>query len=147
MYSNSSEKFDKVLNTLTKTAIKVIHVVRNPYDVASTRLLYADAVGQSKIECLLQNTNSVVCMRLEKQVNRTITLTTHVLTTTSLDVLDVHLVDIIEDPGRALQTLCTFLGVDSTDYINTCANKLYKKVSRTRDTVKGYSDLARMVDW
>ena len=141
MYSNSSEKFDKVLNRLTKTVnvpIKVIHVVRNPYDIASTRLLYADAVGQSKLNATTQHKLCSI-QHLEKQVNRTIILSTRVhnfLTTTSLDVLDVHLVDIIEDPGRALQTLCTFLGVDcTTDYINTCANKLYKKVARTRDTV------------
>lgn len=142
MYSNSSEKFDKILGRLIKTVnvpIKVIHVVRNPYDIASTRLLYIESAGKSSK--LNATTEHKLCsiQHLHKQVNRTITLTTHVhnfLATASLDVLDVHLVDIIEEPGRTLQTLCTFLGVDcSPDYINTCTSKLYKKVARTRDTV------------
>lgn len=141
VYINDTEKFNRVLESLKKTVkvpIKVIHVVRNPYDIASTRLLYIDAGGKSKLNATVDHK---LCdmKRLAKQVNRTITLATHVnefLRTTDLEVLDVHLVDIIEDQNRSLHALCNFLGVDcSPEYLNTCANKLFRKISRTRRTV------------
>ncbi len=140
-YINTTDKFNSILDNLKKTVkvpIKVIHVVRNPYDIASTRLLYMDNGRKSKLNATVDR--KLCDMRqLQKQVNRTITLTTHVnefLRTTDLEVLDVHLVDIIEDQHRTLHALCNFLGIDcSPEYLTACANKLYKKVSRTRNAV------------
>lgn len=141
IYANDTEKFNDILNSLKKTVevpIKIIHVVRNPYDIVSTRLLYVDGGGKSKLNA---SADHKLCdiQQLQKQVNRTITLATHVnefLRTTDLEVLNVHLVDVIEDQNRTLHSLCNYLGVDcSPKYLSTCASTLYKKISRTRNAV------------
>ena len=144
VYQHSPDNFNKIVESLRKTVgvpIKVLHVIRNPYDMIATRLLYVAGAAQKLKAKLNATVDHKYCdiLELQKRINSTIALTTQVnnfLLSTTLDVLNIHLVDLIEDPGRTLREMCTFLSVECTqDYMNTCMKKLYRKEPRTRDTV------------
>ena len=142
MYNHSRENFTKVFEKLKATVgvpIKVIHVVRNPYDIVSTRLLYADAGGsKSKLDATKEEKHCSIG-GLGSQINRTLVLANKVhnfISSSGLDVLDIHLLDLIQDPDHVLNNICAFLGVDCPgSYIETCTQKVYKKVPRTRELV------------
>lgn len=142
MYNHSREIFTNVLKKLQVAVgvpIKVIHVVRNPYDIVSTRLLYADAGGsKSKLEATEEEKHCSIG-GLGSQVNRTLVLVNKVqdfIDNSGLDILDIHLLDLIQDPGHVLNNICAFLGVDCpVSYIETCSHKVFKRVHRTRELV------------
>ena len=50
------------------------------------------------------------------------------------NVIDIHNTDLVNDPKVAIGTLCSSLEVECTpEYLEACANKVFKSVSRTRD--------------
>ena len=54
------------------------------------------------------------------------------------NVIDMHNADLVNDPKAAMGELCSSLEVPCTpDYLQACADKVFKSVSRTRD----------MLDW
>jgi hypothetical protein len=51
-----------------------------------------------------------------------------------INVIDIHNADLVNDPKAAIGKLCSSLGVEcAPDYLQACANKVFKSVSRTRD--------------
>lgn len=153
VYKHSQEIFTSILDELKETVgipIKVIHVVRNPYDILSTRLLYADSERGSKSK-MEATTEEKYCniVNLRNQMNRTIALVNTVhsfIHNSSLSILDVHLVDLIQDPDHVINNICTFLGVPCPrNYLDTCAQKVFKKVPRTRELVVWPEDLVNKV--
>ena len=144
VFQHSPDDFNKIVESLRTTVgvpIKVLHVIRNPYDMIATRLLYVAGAAQRLKSKLNATVDHKYCdiLELQQRINSTIALTTQVnnfLSSTNLNVLNIHLVDLIENPGRILKEMCTFLSVECTqDYINICTKKLFKKEPRTRDTV------------
>ena len=144
-YDNDPLTFVQALNELRHTVqvpIRVIHIVRNPYDMISTRLLYADSAVSRKsklsasVDVKHSNRHS-----LSMQVNRTIHIVQNVqelLLNCSLTSLEVHLADLILNPEHVMNNLCMFLGVEcSREYLKRCSDKIYARQSQTR----------KLVDW
>ena len=49
-------------------------------------------------------------------------------------VIEIHNSDLVDDPKAAIGLLCSSLEVPcSTDYLQACADKVFKSISRTRD--------------
>ena len=52
----------------------------------------------------------------------------------SSNVIEVHNTDLINDPKAAIGKVCSSLEVPcAADYLQACADKVFKSVSRTRD--------------
>ena len=128
------------LQATVRVPMRVIHVVRNPYDMISTRLLYAEGESRKYKVHATEKDKYVSPGGLGQQVNRTIHLVDNVrelLSNCSLTYLDVHLADLIRDPEHAMSNLCMFVGVDcSEDYLRKCSDKVYRREAETRKMVE-----------
>ena len=50
------------------------------------------------------------------------------------NVIEVHCADLVDDPKAVMGKVCSSLEVECTpDYLQACANKVFKSTSRTRD--------------
>ena len=142
-YDNDPWSFIEALEDLRHTVqvpIKVIHVIRNPYDIISTRLLYADGkTRKSKVHATV-DMKHVSPRNLSSQVNRTIHLVENVqelLQNCSLDSLEIHTADLVLNPKHVMNNLCMFLGVEcSQDYLRKCSDKIFARQSQTRHLVE-----------
>ena len=142
-YNNDPLMFLEILKELRNTVkvpIRVIHVVRNPYDLISTRLLYADGnTRKTKVEASV-DMKHVSPGNLSQHVNRTIHLVQNVhelLSNCSLTTLDVHLADLVLNPEHVMNNLCMFIGIKcSRDYLRKCSDKIYNRQSQTRYLVE-----------
>ena len=147
-YDNDPWLFIQALEELRHTIqvpIKVIHVVRNPYDMISTRLLYADGkTRKSKVHATV-DVKHVSPHNLSMQVNRTIHVVQNVqelLHNCSLSSQEVHSADLVLDPEHVMNNLCMFLGVEcSQEYLKMCSDKIFVRQSQTRQLVEWPEEL------
>lgn len=138
LFENSPERFVESLNQLRRiiqVPIFVIHVVRSPYDMISTRLLYADGGKKTKLPAT-QERKHCNDYGLSYHTNRTFHLVKSVhelIERTKLAVLDVHHVDLVRNPRDTLSMICRFLNLPCPeDYLDACVKKTYAKPSKTR---------------
>ena len=125
----------ELLEALRRTVgvpIRVIHVVRNPYDNIATmawrgQRLLAPAVARYQG---LSTTVDDVRSRLG-----------------SGELLDIRYESFTEDPEHHLRDLCRFLGVTpSPDYLRACAALVKPTHSRSRDRLPWSADERREVE-
>ena len=134
-------KVYKILLSLNVT-LKVIHVIRNPYDNIATLAFFVQ-------------TSRTRTFGSVKQSNKTYTFSSnHILRWTkfyfwhhegivnakekyNLDIIEVHGKDLISDPKGTLLKICDQLGVTcSENYLEVCSKKIFKTESRTRHLLK-----------
>ena len=147
LYHDTTE-WSKVLNVLRSSvsSVKVIHVIRNPYDNIATDILYASHSKSELLDIKKNNrTAEVNSLALLKRANKYFTLHKTIESakrTFDLDIMDVHNKDFIANPRAALLKLCSFLHVNCPDdYIDTCSEKVYTTESKTRYLVKWTDEL------
>ena len=59
----------------------------------------------------------------------------------NLDLLEVHVKDLVEHPNVTITKLCNFLNISCSDsYIQGCSDTLFKTESKTRYKVKWTPD-------
>ena len=128
-----------ILQSLNVT-LKVIHVIRNPYDnIASMLFMYTSRtpLGSIKQSNKTHTFNSDLVLdwiRVYFQLHEGIV---KVKKEYNLDIIEIHGKDLILDPKGTLLKLCNQLGVAcSDDYLEMCNKKAYKTESRTRYLVK-----------
>lgn len=138
------------LRKLLSVPIVVIHIVRNPYDMISTDVLYRGFSGRGKlpnatIEHKFSNTTLIreraawYSKRFEAVVKMT--------EMCELTLLEVHSEDLVRDFRGTLQSACDVLGVECSDrYMEGCQEKAYKSVSRTRDLVEWTPKLRELIE-
>ena len=151
-YDNDPWSFVQALEELRHTVqvpVKVIHVVRNPYDIISTRLLYADGkTRKSKVHATV-DMKHISPRNLSMQVNRTIHIVQNVqelLQNCSLNSLEIHTADFVLDPKHVMNNLCMFLGVEcSREYLKKCSDKIFARQSQTRYLVEWPEELIEKV--
>ena len=119
--------------------VVAIHVVRNPYDMIATSVLYQLAnVTHTKASDILQRklypdlgvVLNVINMCFERA---------HIVEEFSkhIPVIEIHIEDYIRDPKGSIQQMCKVLGLPCPqDYIHECQGKAYKTVSRSRDLIE-----------
>lgn len=138
MFQSYHQRFMEILRQMKQTVevpIRVIHVVRNPYDIISTRLLYADGERKSKLPATEERRH---CndYGLSYHANRTFSLVRSVgrfIDEANLTVLEVHHADLVRRPRKTVSMICRFLNLPCPDdYLEACEKKVYSEPPRTR---------------
>ena len=171
IYNRLPEDFKEQYRQLQKTVgipIKVIHGVRNPYDLASTNALYekgsrtrnitrdkyvasfkeqmSKLEGEEFMKAKLDNERL-----LEARLNRLENESRAVMEITKMvgpgNVLEIHNSDLVKDPSSTLTKMCAFLDVEcSPDYLQACSAKVFKSVYKSRELVVWPQRLQSMVE-
>ena len=132
-----------LLNTLRKRLnmqIKYIHVYRNPYDTITTmarvrktnyKLRKADSYSiNDVINTYFSSVETVSNLRKELKD----------------EILNIKQESFIENPKKQLKRICAFLGVSVTeDYLDDCANIVFKKPNKSRYGFKWTPELIKIV--
>jgi hypothetical protein len=120
------------MRDLVEVEMKLIHVVRNPFDNISTIFKKEAKKGlEHAIEFYLQMLSTVA--EFKKATN-------------GHELHELSLESFIADPRKQLSKLCTFLGVNSPDdYLEDCASIVFSSPRKTRESVKWSPDLIQMV--
>ena len=153
-YHNSPTDFIKLHSQFLHTIgipIRVIHVVRNPYDIIANELLYMESGRGHGTKTNVSSDRKIFDLAaLKLSVNRVLTKAEAVFSMShalELAVLDICIEDFIQNPKAIMQKLCDFLAINcSQDYLQKCYSKAFKKISRTRDSVWWPGDLRRRVE-
>lgn len=128
-------------------SMKAIRVLRNPYDIISTKTLYNTIHKVPRNASELAHYASPKVVR--KDIFRFIEMASRVnkmVADCQLSVVDIHLADLVNQPDVVMKDLCNSVGVEcSPDYIETCAGKVFKTLSKTRHLVKWPPELIEMV--
>jgi hypothetical protein len=122
---NDPDLLDRLRGTIQKP-LKLIHVVRNPFDNVSTisraHRLDLDAAAQTYFE------RAETVQRIREQVP-------------AADFYNLRHEMLIERPTHALRELCAFLGEPATDdYLADCASVVYARPHRSRLDVDWTAD-------
>ncbi len=139
MQSDKGNKcLDQMVDSLNMSIIAV-HVVRNPYDMIATNILYQLSVVKATkasdimhrkvrpdITVLLLNTKRLFSQALAvKAVSKKVT------------VVEIHIEDYIKDPRSCVLEICNALEVPCPqDYVEECYQKAYRNISRSRDLIE-----------
>ena len=138
--------FFKLKSMLNDIPIKVIHVIRNPYDNIATEILYHSGGTKKTTKTKQNNMTRVVDLnKIKYYIDRYFTMFQAIQQMKSnydLDYLEVHGKDLIKNPKTILLSMCEFLRVScSDDYLEICSNKMFKTESKTRYNLKWTNEL------
>ena len=128
------EQFKKVV----MLPLKTLHVIRNPFDIIATELLYQATSDHTKIAATRNNkyTNFNLLNRVISNFIMLSTALTNMVTGLNLSPHQVYCDDLVADPIKTISGICDYLEVEcSAEYLQMCADKIYKEVSMTRDLV------------
>lgn len=119
--------------------VHVLLVVRNPYDMIATSLLYnASSVCKRKV-CASKDhpyNDSQRLMQQAELIFQDAAAVEEMIRDNHLNVLEIHHEDHIKDPVRTMQQICEFLEVECPeDFLRECERKTFKVVSNARETV------------
>eukprot|EP00118_Oscarella_pearsei_P026456 m.784 g.784 ORF g.784 m.784 type:complete len:348 (+) comp4861_c0_seq1:186-1229(+) len=135
-------KFLESIYDAIKLPIKVVHVIRNPFDVVSTAVLHSlNLYFKAKSGELLPVNNAASFINLRKQVARFIIRTRAFasLVAKQYPFVEIHNVRserLIQQPVDSLKRLCHFLDVScSSEYLEHCTSILYSSPSTTKSLV------------
>ena len=178
VYTSSPHQFEQFLSEMKETVgvpIRVLHVVRNPYDMIATDALYSEgkrrrdktgvrqAVFVSNVKRNLTELRAAGKVEAFKaaRLNNLTLLESRTKSITRLangnkniihligeeNVLELHNVDLVNDPISTLRKICVFLDIDCSDsYLKTCADKVFKTISNTRELVVWPDSTKRKVE-
>ena len=139
MQSGTGKKCLEQMSGSLNLQIIAVHVVRSPYDMIATRILYQlSTLGGTKasdhlhrrvkpgLGVLMANTNGVFSQaRAVEVVSKKVT------------VVEIHIEDYIKDPRSCVLKICSALEVPCPqDYVEECYQKAYRNVSRSRDLIE-----------
>lgn len=157
LYSKSPEEMQKsyreVVDTV-KIPVHTIHVIRNPYDMIATQVLYTAAYEQSpnapahKLAASEDNKydNPKMLMSEAKQHFYRAEGAKNMTENCNLTVLVIYNEDFVEDPKGTMKTICDYLDLEcTTEYLQLCYDKTYRSMSRTRNVVKWTPEVLKYV--
>lgn len=137
------------LKTEVGVPIRVIHVVRNPYDMVATHTLYLSGEGGHKYAASEDKklNNPFLIKQVIKQFSFRAMAVTSMTNVLDLDVLLIRHEDLVNDPKKTMTEICEFLDIHCTaDYLESCKAKTYPSISRTRDLIEWTQHLQDLVD-
>ena len=157
MYLQEPEQFTAHYQQLKKTLeipIKVIHCIRNPYDMVSTNALYLtgymrnDETFVSNFKLWMSklkysefikaqfNHENILNKSIDLFKNQTIAVMKIADLVGAQNVLNIHNSDLVNDPNSTLTKICYFLEVKcSPEYLRSCSEKVFKSTSKSRKLV------------
>ena len=142
LFLASPAQFESHLNklrSLVSLPIKVLHVIRNPYDNIATKSLHFGLKLQySKFAAIKKDkaTTAVNHKLIDKQVAQYFQFyeaSEALKHTYKFDTMELHNIDLIAHPKEMISKMCEFLAVHCTDaYLNAASSKVFNGVSKTR---------------
>lgn len=138
------------LSEIVQLPIKFLHVVRNPYDIIATKLLYRLSERRGK----KGNFSAQNPIRNERQVMQAVrSLEAEAMAVQEsteklkLVTLEVHNVDFIRDTKKTMTRICQFLGLECTKrYLQLCDDAAYDQPSKSRDSVAWTKGIQQYID-
>ena len=129
-----------ILNSLNIT-IKVIFVIRNPYDNIGTFLFYEGTLNTGYGDIKQSNNTYSFNPRLIKKNTEAYFLYHQAIADArkkyNLEIIEIHVKDLVSDPRGTLLNMCNSLGVTCSEkYLDICTNKIFKGESRTRHLIR-----------
>ena len=193
VYKSSPKKFIELytrLQKMVKIPLKSVFVVRNPFDIIATHVLYHNVDGLKEIlkriapeaqlpvgKDTLETSGLIVALyktkmkqlqrgnsdkefsdakydnekRLEGELKSIAKFSEANDKLIDLlgeeNVLTTHNENLVDDAKSELVRLCEFFEVECpSDYVQACADKVFKSVSRTRDFIVWPTRLRKMVE-
>ena len=144
MFYTKPDNWSTVFNILKSLGVtlKVIHVIRNPYDNIAKMLLLSPPEVH-RLFTIVKKTNKTYkqfTVRNDDKIQQYFLnhqAVVDVKKRYDLDVIEIHGKDLISNPRSTLMKMCNELGVTCSDkYLDICSNKIFKSESRTRDKIK-----------
>lgn len=136
----------KEMERVLKVPVIAVHVVRNPYDNIATMLLYNNRIKKTDLSITRPYSNPI---GLELQIEsyfRKVASVINFIQDLHLDVIEIHNVDLINDPVNVIESLCDKLElVCSKKYITVASEAVFKHVSRSRHLIKWSPELIDVV--
>jgi hypothetical protein len=110
------------LRRVVRLPLRVIHVVRNPFDNVATISRRSSRSLAESLDHYLGMVEGVARLRAQLPPG---------------ELLDVRHEDLLADPRRELRRMTAFLGVEAPeDWTDACANVVWQAPSRTREAVE-----------
>ena len=131
--------------------IRVIFMVRNPYDMIATRILYeASHIRDQKLNWVTEErkyTNKLIMQMWSAMVIMEAMGSMLMMKDLNLTVLEIHLMDFIADPRGIIQQLCDFLDLECSEgYLQACQDKTFNSLSKTRHLIDWGPQLHTYID-
>lgn len=129
----------KELSKIVQVPIKFLHVVRNPYDIIATKLMYRlserrGKKGNFSAERPVKNPRQI--MQAVKSLEAEVRAVQNSIDKLELVTLAVHNVDFILQTQSTVSMICKFLGLECTErYLQLCDKVAYDKPSKSRELV------------
>ena len=140
------------LHTVLNIPIKVLHVVRNPFDNIATKCLHIALKHQYSKFAAVKKDNLTVTVDhklIDKQIAQYFQFyeaSQIVKHKYQLDMMELHSKDLIASPKSLIIDMCDFLGVEcSDDYLNVVIDKVFTAESKTRYNIQWTSEQIMMV--
>ena len=155
------ENYD-ILRRILDMPILVIHPLRNPFDIITTLAITKFTAYRDIGELEKRSFESKAVIKELKLQNLTVFQNIAIANVFSVfdaaqeltenvfgkeNVLEVHNCDLVSYPKRTLSRIFDFLEVDTTEhYLDVCAEKVFKSVSRSRNVIKWTPEQIEMVE-
>lgn len=144
MLRRSPDKWSRVYNILKSlgVSVKVIHVIRNPYDNIATGALYSLSFKGRSIGAVKKTnkTFEVDADTIKEKIDMYFSFHKTIMDAElayHLDIIEIHGNDLISDPKGTLLKMCNDLGVACPDdYLKICSDKIFKSESKTRYMIR-----------
>jgi len=145
MYHNSPPKFMGIIRNLTATTgvpLRVVHVVRNPYDMIATVALYHASSRLLRLDIKYNATREHPLDNLSVVEQATTNIMAKALAVRSIadlegmEVLELHLENLVYNVSKEVGRICDFLEVScSKEYVEACQQKVFSRPSESRHLV------------
>lgn len=127
------------LQSLTGMPIKILHVIRNPFDNISTMCLRYIEKGLPFSRDVFQKKIDLYFKKVE--------INNNLRNNPKFNILDVWQEEFIADPSRILTHIIDFIGLENTDgYVEKCAATTYKSPNKSRHKIDWPDELIKQVE-
>ena len=136
--SKNGRKFYEQFRRDVKLPLKPLHVIRNPFDIIATTVLYMANSAPGKIAATPTNkfTDFNSLKRATQEIIQLSNDIMHMLPDLKLSPHQVYCDDLIADPIKTVSDICDYLEVEcSAEYLQMCDDKIFKEPSMSRNLV------------
>ena len=149
LFNQNPAEWERVLSklkSLIDIPLKVIYVIRNPFDnIASARLYNTKSIQMKDVRSSNETFHIGGDKTLAHQIKRHFAAHQAIMDAKkkyNMDMLEVHVKDLVEHPNATITKMCDFLGIScSNTYIQGCSDTLFKTESKIRYKVKWTMEL------
>ncbi len=128
----------KKLQTLTNLPVKIIHVIRNPYDNISTMLIRYAEKGNEINRSVFENKIDLYFKK--------VAINDSLRKKSGFSILDVYHEDFIASPKTNLERIIKFIGLQDVDnYLEKCSQTTYKSPNKSRHKIDWPEELKELV--